>query len=77
MTITTKARVRVVLEIDGGDDAWSDEEKGLGRAFKYSRERALNTLNRVFAGEPLGGERDKIRLVKVESVELDVKVRES
>lgn len=75
MTIETRARVEVTLEIQAGVGAWSDKEPGLGRAFNEAKEDALRTLNRVIAGEPLKGERRAVRLVKVSSVELHVTER--
>ncbi len=76
MTIETKARVRVEIEIDVGGDAWADEEPGLKRAFEEAKESALNRLERVLSGELLAHDRSSVRIVKVSSVNLRVTSRE-
>ncbi len=73
MSIQTKATVRVVLEIDAGTNAWDEKEPGLGRAFREAKENALNTLNRLLhQGQALKGELGKLRVVKVERIDITV-----
>lgn len=71
-SIQTKAHVRVVLEIDAGTNTWDEKESGLGRAFREAKEHALNTLNRLVQGKGLKGELGKLRVVKIERVDITV-----
>ena len=70
---TTKARVRIVLDIETGTDAWDGTtEPAYVRAFKEAKERAMTMLNNSLGRLNTRGGECPVTLVRIEDVELFV-----
>ena len=73
-TVLTRSVVTITIEITGTTDAW-DPSEPMTRPLKEAKPAAMNVLHRILKGEPLKGDREKIKIVRVNDVKVCAEFR--